>query len=286
MFSGSSKIPVFSYLNPTNLQSNSTSNDLHKNSKPNADDIKPQRKFAGEPVPIPKNITNKHKSTESSSKFFGFLNKNRDADKKIKKKDKAKKINKEDDTKLIKYPAPFVPSKRIIENREYQNQNIIDENRVNRRSDDSSENSEISIPVFRKFGDTNMLKNKKQINNSRNIRQKEENELRNRKINPTAYDNQNDTGFSSLDADCNVSFQSSPKCFGIGSGDKLQKRISDSSSNLSSSTVSDSNSLDSMEHEIIHRKPNNPENLSYLGPFNFRQLLRWAVQGINERVSD
>lgn len=226
-------------------------------------------------MPIPKNVLNKQKSTESSSKFFGFLNKNRDGngkDKKIKKKEKSKKI-KADETKVVKYPAPFIPSKRIIENREYQNQKIIDENRFNRRSDDSSEHSEKSIPLFRKFGDTNMLKNKKQINNSRNIKQKEENEIRNRKINPVAYDNQNDTGFSSLDADCNMPYPSTSK-YNNGSNDKLQKRISDSSSNLSSSTVSDSNSLDSMEHEIIHRKPNNSENLSYLGPFNFRQLLR------------
>ncbi|KAG4070138.1 hypothetical protein HA402_013381 [Bradysia odoriphaga] len=280
---GSSKIPVFSYLNPTNPQLNSTSNDPHKVSKHHIVDRKPQFKFAGEPVPIPKNVSNKQKPTESSSKFFGFLNKNRDVvgkDKKIKKKEKSKKT-KADEGKVVKYPAPFVPTKRIIENREYQNQNIIDENRLNRRSDDSSEHSEISIPVFRKFGDTNMLKNKKQINNSRNIRQKEENELRNRKINPTAYDNQNDTGFSSLDADCHVPLQSTPKCF--NSGDKLQKRISDSSSNLSSSTVSDSNSLDSMEHEIIHRKPTNAENLSYLGPFNFRQLLR-PTQGPTESL--
>lgn len=284
---GSSKIPVFSYLNPTNSQFKTASNDPHKVNKSSTDDTKPQRKFAGEPIPIPKNVAHKQKPTESSSKFFGFLNKNRDAaagkDKRIKKKDKPKKT-KGDESKSIKYPAPFVPSKRIIENREYQNQNIIDENRLNRRSDDSSEHSEISIPVFRKFGDTNMLKNKKQINNSRNIRQKEENELRNRKINPTAYDNQNDTGFSSLDADCNAPpFQSTPKCFNSGSGDKLQKRISDSSSNLSTSTVSDSNSLDSMEHEIIHRKPNNAENLSYLGPFNFRQLLR-PTQGPTESL--
>lgn len=236
------------------------------------DDTKQQRKFSGEPLPIPKNVVNKQKSTESSSKFFGFLNKNRDGngkDKNIKKKEKSKKI-KPEECKVTKYPAPFVPSKRIIENREYQNQKIIDENRLNRRSDDSSEHSEKSIPLFRKFGDTNMLKNKKQVNNSRNVKQKEENEIRNRKINSIAYDNQNDTGFSSLDADCNVPYQSTPK----GSNDKLQKRISDSSSNLSSSTISDSNSLDSMEHEIIHRKPNNSENLSYLGPFNFRQLLR------------
>lgn len=219
---------------------------------------------------------NKQKSTESSSKFFGFLNKNNGKDKKIKKKEKSKK-SRTDEIKVEKYPAPFVPSKRIIENREYQNQRIIDENRVHRRSDDSSEHSEKSIPIFRKFGDTNMLKNKKQINNARNVKQKEENEIRNRKINPTAYENQNDTGFSSLDADCNVPYQNTPKCYNNnnnGSNDKFQKRISDSSSNLSSSTVSDSNSLDSMEHEIIHRKPNNAENLSYLGPFNFRQLLR------------
>lgn len=252
---------------------------MHKNIKANENDTKQHRQFSGAPLPIPKNVTNKQKATESSSKFFGFLNKNRDGngkEKKIKKKEKAQKI-KADDGKAAKYPAPFIPSKRIIENREYQNQKIIDENRLNRRSDDSSEHSEMSIPIFRKFGDTNMLmKNKKQINNSRNVKQKEENEKRNRKINATSYENQNDTGFSSLDAECNVPYQNTPKCFNNnGLTDKLQKRISsDSSSNLSSSTVSDSNSLDSMEHEIIHRKPNNSENLSYLGPFNFRQLLR------------
>lgn len=238
------------------------------------DDNTQQRKFSGEPLAIPKNLANKQKATESSSKFFGFLNKNRDGngkEKKNKKKEKSKKT-KSDESKVEKYPAAFVPSKRIIENREYQNQKIIDENRL-RRSDDSSEHSEKSIPLFRKFGDTNMLKNKRQINNSRNVKQQEENEMRNRKINPIAYDNQNDTGFSSLDADCNVPYQSTiKKSFNSRSNDKLQKRISDSSSNLSSST--DTNSLDSMEHEIIHRKPSNSENLSYLGPFNFRQLLR------------
>lgn len=257
---------------------------------------------------------------ESNKKFFGFLNKQKDAkkDKKKKDKDKSNKNKKKKTTTVVNenlsaaarlsnasdtssaaskdrvYP-PFVPSKRIIEHHEYQN---IKEEAANARSSDKA-------PVLRRFGDTNVLKNKKDFNNINHKLNAAANKLAASKHVTTfaeqSVEHQSSSGdnsfLSSLDAtDCTSSYCAS-KFFNIElkspgkSQFNYKYSAGSSASNLSSgSTISDSNSLDSMEHEIIHRKPTSIGNAggvgasdSYLGPFNFRQLLR-PTQGPTESL--
>lgn len=190
------------------------------------------------------------------------------------------------------YP-PFVPSKRIIEHHEYQN---IKEEAARERAADKA-------PVLRRFGDTNVLKNKKDFNNINHKLNAAANKLASSKHVTTfaeqSVDHQPSSGdnsfLSSLDAtDCTSSYCAS-KFFNIElkspgkSQFNYKYSAGSSASNLSSgSTISDSNSLDSMEHEIIHRKPTAIGNAgaasdSYLGPFNFRQLLR-PTQGPTESL--
>lgn len=251
------------------------------------------------------------------------MNKPKDGkkDKKVKKKDKDNKNKKNKKKKLVVnenasiristsstgssnndplYP-PFVPTKRIIEHHEYQN--IIDEAAIT--------NAEIiqKMPALRRFGDTNILKNKKDFNNlnhkrlsnnKQNISNKttfaEQSNGSNSESHIRNHSNQStDSSFlNSLDSvESNSYFPSKYFNIELKSPSKSQfnyKYSAGSGSNLSGgSTISDSNSLDSMEHEIIHRKPTAnagngaDSNLSYLGPFNFRQLLR-PTQGPTESL--
>lgn len=318
-----SKIPVFSYLSPS-TQFKSVSSDL-KEILRHADK---SYKVIGEEMPLPESTASSSSSDvpaatkpESNKKFFGFLNKQKDAKKDKKKKDKDKsnknkkkktvvnenissaaaQLSNASDTSSAAskdrlYP-PFVPSKRIIEHHEYQN---IKEEAANERAADKA-------PVLRRFGDTNVLKNKKDFNNINHKLNAAANKLASSKHVTTfaeqSVDHRSSSGdnsfLSSLDAtDCTSSYCAS-KFFNIElkspgkSQFNYKYSAGSSASNLSSgSTISDSNSLDSMEHEIIHRKPTaigssgvggGVASDSYLGPFNFRQLLR-PTQGPTESL--
>lgn len=263
----------------------------------------------------------KSQSSNQKTTFFGFLNKPKPSaaaakEKKDKKKEKdrlAKNKNKKNlanassKTKAETNYPPFVPSKRLIDYHDYQNQSVIDE------SKNANQTQLVDKPPrLRQFGDTNILKNKKdkELNNlnKRNLKNianlRSNGETKKYLPNVTtfseidaknllAFETQNDTGFSSLDGECNNSFPNfcTSKYFNVdikngkpSSANALRySGGASSSSNLSGSTISDSNSLDSMEHEIIHRKSANSESMSYLGPFNFRQLLR-PTQGPTESL--
>lgn len=202
-----------------------------------------------------------------------------------------------DESKISSHPQ-FVPSKRIIQHHEYQN--LLEEAAAIKNAAKLIE----KMPALRRFGDTNILKNR-----GENSPQKQQ-ELRTPKRSstkalapsPPSHHNSSsashsDQSFlSSLDpADSycaskffNIALKSSaPPSKSSSSFNYKYSAAASSSSNLSAgSTISDSNSLDSMEHEIVHRKPVNARggaDQSYLGPFNFRQLLR-PTQGPTESL--
>lgn len=246
--------------------------------------------------------------------FFGFLNKPKNVEKEKNNKEKKKekdRLQKNKNKKNIvnstfkvkndnKYP-PFVPTKRIVEHHDYQN--IQDDNSSSNSSGSKNGKNvaaQEKLPKLRQFGDTNILKSKKELNNL-NKKRIEQNRDNNNKfyLNVTSTfsdagcENQHDTGFSSLDGECNSSIGNliSNKFLNTDVKNSNFMRCKymqggGSSSNLSASTISDSNSLDSMEHE--NRKTtnlieSNNNNSSYLGPFNFRQMLR-PTQGPTESL--
>lgn len=185
-------------------------------------------------------------------------------------------------------------SKRIVEHHSYQN--IIEE-----VSTDGQSSRTVQQPSMRHFGDTNILRNKRDDKKS---------PIQKTKPSPVLPSKLNDKKSSSVDSnfllssfdastDCSSSYCAS-KFFNIElksptSASKYKYSVGgggSGASNLSAgSTISDSNSLDSMEHEIIHRKAivggptaaGQDSAMSYLGPFNFRQLLR-PTQGPTESL--
>lgn len=298
-------------------------------------------------------------------KLFAFLHKQKECnipmktssspaaalvEKKNKKKEKQPKAGKANHKKNVPRNVtatqsdkimPFVPSKRIVEHHDYQN--VADDTLHGNGSNKGRVNGEDMVPQYRRFGDTNVLRNNKKpsiaelINHTNNAvnggRVKDgiyrysqsndttemENSLPKSSSPYISCNVTNDTGFSSLD-DTNThttaysQFDSSPRFLNVDIRDRAARfggvspvspldRVSPpiggganhhqnykhsggSSSNISSSNSnsSDINSLDSMEHEIIHRKNNNSsDSMSYLGPFNFRQLLR-PTQGPTESL--
>lgn len=276
----------------------------------------------------------------SHNKFFGFLHKQKDshiplrtsspiADRKNKKKEKQLKDHKHNHKEhqhrnaiwQSDKIAPLVQSKWIVEHIDYPNH-------ANRIDTDSNvnitkiqRNQNVNVPQFRRFGDTNILRNQKkplltklinEIPTADNIYRylqsknatNAENGVTTKSPLPHAASNAKDTGFSSMDGDQTSSLYSQFNSRQYVNVNQHQNRIRsnnvnvaspatspsnnrvrplnnknfDRSPNISSSNSnsSDINSLDSMEHEIIHSKNNNQQSdsMSYLGPFNFRQLLR------------
>lgn len=364
----SSRIPVFSYLNPKFKPSVAVAPTAAiKSTSASPKDISPKPELR---------------------KFFGFLQKarNSDAAKKEKKSKKSKadksenKNNASDKSASVNgangataavalsrasntptsttfYPAPFIPSKRIVQHHEYQN--IADPDAAPIRMAEP-------LPVLRRFGDTNPLR----IRNPAKVQPtviaspalQQLHHYRGSIVQPAPLQRQhfaNSTGdLLSLTAS-DVSTASS-STYGSGlkdqhhnqRGDDDQHELqqqrqrrphsssryignehnyhnqqqqqqqrkqqqqqhlhrkhnasnvgnaaqiisSSAASQLSSgsgTTLSDSNSLDSMEHEIVHRArgPSHQQSFnnkssadqSYLGPFNFRQLLR-PTQGPTESL--
>lgn len=159
------------------------------------------------------------------------------------------------------------------------------------------------MPVLRRFGDTNILKNRRDQGNQQPVRSPKRTSAKSQAPNPPANHQHTSTShsensiLSSLDPHdsyCaskyfNIAIKSPPPATSKSSSSFIYKYspVASSSSNLSAgSTISDSNSLDSMEHEIVHRKPVTTRpgaDQSYLGPLNFRQLLR-PTQGPTESL--
>lgn len=309
MFSSTpSKIPVFSYLNPK-----SPPKPKSTPAKASATD---KQRFRGEAIPLPPTETTK----PEYRKFFGFLNKPREP-KKDKKPPNKKAANKEKDAKAYKKKKqvanenvskanddskaqiPFVPSKRIIQHHEYQN--IADEAAAIK----SAAKLMDKMPGLRKFGDTKILQSRRENQQkSPEPRPPKRSSTKAHAPSPPTHHHHHQSSsashsdqsfLSSLDpADSycaskffNIALKPSsaapPKSSSSSSFIYKYSAGASSSSNLSAgSTISDSNSLDSMEHEIVHRKPigsRGGADQSYLGPFNFRQLLR-PTQGPTESL--
>lgn len=272
--------------------------------------------------------------SQSHNKFFGFLHKQKEshiplrisspiADRKNKKKEKQIKDHKYKEhhhrntiwqsDKI----APLVQSKWIVEHIDYPNNANHTANDANINISKVQRNQNAQMPQYRRFGDTNILRNHKKPlltklineiptadNIYRYLQSKNATNIENgASVKPPSPSNAKDTGFSSMDGDQSSStylqfnsrqyvnvnqHQNRIRSNGIvaspasspsnnrGMARPLNNKNSDRSSNVSSSNSnsSDINSLDSMEHEIIHSKNNNSQSDSYLGPFNFRQLLR------------
>lgn len=332
----SSRIPVFSYLNP---KFKSTAADPRLKGAPLA-------LPAVAPSPAPATAAPSPVARKSAAaavvaeprKFFGFLQKTRATDAtaataaaaaKREKKPKKSKADKSDkagkksaqaavaaaapvaneNTALAlprSYPAPFIPSKRIVEHHAYQN--IIDEAAAIRMVE--------RLPVLRRFGDTNILRQRNPI---RPAADQPSPAARPRLSVRQAFASPHD--LLSLDAS-DASSSSVSSAYGGGGGGRSGSAVrpangaaasandyqrrhaahghhpfrphgqsASSASNLSAgshTTLSDSNSLDSMEHEIVHQRPTTTTTAgrvdqSYLGPFNFRQLLR-PTQGPTESL--
>lgn len=320
--SSHSKIPVFSYLSPS-TQFKSVSSDLKEISGRNADK---SYRVIGEPLPLPTKdtlSTSTAAAVTKVDKFFSFLNKpSKNAEAKKERK-KGKSISVENGSKQHRKkksapPVPaqqasrlsqnsdssgnnqpkLLPSKRIVQHHSYQN--IIEEVSAEGQSNRTVQQQQQQ--PMRHFGDTNILRNKRD-NNVTNQKSPQKT-----KPSPVLPSKSKDKKSSSVDSnfllgsfdasstDCSSSYCAS-KFFNIelkspASVSKYKYSAGGSgASNLSAgSTISDSNSLDSMEHEIIHRKPTagngqaaSGTEMSYLGPFNFRQLLR-PTQGPTESL--
>lgn len=305
-FSTPSKIPVFSYLNPKQPP--------HPKSIPPKPTPTDKQRFKGEALPLP--AAEPTVSKPEQRKFFGFLNKPRDPkkdkkpqNKKLSNKDKDAKAYKKkkpvvnentalqtDDSKNSSHP-PFVPTKRIIQHHEYQN--LLEEAAAIKNAAKLIE----KMPALRRFGDTNIIKNRRE-NQQKPQEQRTPKRTSNKGHAPSPPSHHTSSTISHSDQSFLSSLDPSDsycasKFFNIAlkppappsksSSSFIYKysAAASSSSNLSAgSTISDSNSLDSMEHEIVHRKPVAPRggaDQSYLGPFNFRQLLR-PTQGPTESL--
>lgn len=268
-------------------------------------------------------------------KFFGFLQKPRASDANAAKKEKKPKRSKadkaaekaaakktgtsitatgtavnENNTVAVRH-APFAPAKRIVEHHEYQN--IIDEAAAIRMVE--------RLPVLRRFGDTNILRNrnptKLPVANAHgphyraSVQHQQQQQQQVQMPSPAPAPMVRQTllhgsvgDLLSLDASDGSTASSSYRQHHHlmqhnhhhhHHNHRPHGPSGSSASNLSAgsaTTLSDSNSLDSMEHEIVHQKRSQsqtaaggrgPADQSYLGPFNFRQLLR-PTQGPTESL--
>lgn len=195
-----------------------------------------------------------------------------------------------------KAPMPFpqpqqqVPQKRMIEHHEYQN--ISEETKIDQKS-----------PVMRMFGDTNFLLNhrRKASSNQKesglscgsgvcelmngvyrfsphvtSFAELESNKSGSNRSHPSTLDPQEYQNFN-VSKYLNIDVKT-PNLRSV----KHSHLCSNNSSLSSGSSGSNSlNSFDSVEQAIIFQKNKNPD--SYLGPFNFRQLLR-PTQGPTESL--
>lgn len=188
----------------------------------------------------------------------------------------------------IPQPQQQVPQKRMIEHHEYQN--ISEETKIDSKS-----------PVMRMFGDTNFL-----INQRRKASNQKESGLSCGQgvcelLNGVYRYSPHVTSFAELESNKSGSNRSHPSTldpkeyqnFNVSKYlnidvktpnlRSVKNHLSSNSSSMSSgSSGSNSlNSFDSVEQAIIFQKNKNAD--SYLGPFNFRQLLR-PTQGPTESL--
>ncbi|XP_055693301.1 myosin-IIIb-like isoform X2 [Lutzomyia longipalpis] len=245
-------VPAFSYLSP-NTNTNPVVTDLKqllRHSPPSA------------ATEAPTKLKNTNVAMEQThmKNVLGlvFLNKSTHQRPKKEKRDK----------KTPELPAQKVASRRILQTHEYQNVN-----------EEAKQNKVLKIPVFRKFGDTNIL-----VKNRKNLCMN--NVACGAKFNGVYRPNI--TSFAQMERSPPLPESTSPQHkysnFSISKylnidvkGPRSKVSSSrESSPNLTMSTNSSAKSSGSLE-------PENTEPASYLGPFNFRQLLR-PTQGPTESL--
>ncbi|XP_055600168.1 myosin-IIIb-like isoform X2 [Uranotaenia lowii] len=251
------------------------------------------------------------KLSKSESKVKEKENKEKKKKEKKAKKDKEKSNSEEKSRKESKKKAPMpnpqpqqqVPQKRMIEHHEYQN--ISEETKIDSKS-----------PVMRMFGDTNFLLNHRRKSSgpkesglscgqgvcellngvyrfSPHVTSFDELESNkgsdNRShastLDSKEYQNLNVSKYLNIDVKTpNLRTVRNPHHqYQYHHGHHYSGHLSSNSSSLSggSSGSNSLNSFDSVEQAIIFQKNKNAD--SYLGPFNFRQLLR-PTQGPTESL--
>ncbi|XP_055705542.1 myosin-IIIb-like isoform X4 [Phlebotomus papatasi] len=246
-------VPAFSYLSP-NTNTNPVVTDLKqllRQSPPSAIDSSPQK------------LKNTNVALENSQthlkNVLGLVFHNKSPQQRPKKEKREKKSTE------VPALAQKVASRRILQTHEYQNVN------------EEAKSKVMKIPVFRKFGDTNIL-----VKNRKNL-------CMNNVASGTKFNGiyrPNITSFAQMNRSPPLPESTSPqhkysnfnisKYLNIDVKSKVSSR--ESSPNLtmstSSSAKSSAASLDPSERT---------EPASYLGPFNFRQLLR-PTQGPTESL--
>ncbi|XP_062560634.1 myosin-IIIb-like isoform X2 [Armigeres subalbatus] len=311
-------IPAFSYLNPNGHQilRYSPNNVDQQSSSPSSREQSYRQGSSDQPSPSPPVGHAKPKKQGPKLEYKLKEKENKEKKKKEKKMKKEKEKEKltppssgtssamsnpaEKSRKEAKKKAPMpipqpgqqVPQKRMIDHHEYQN--ISEETKIDSKS-----------PVMRMFGDTNFL-----LNHRRKTSNQKESGLSCGQgvcelMNGVYRFSPHVTSFAELESNKSSSNRSHPSTldakeyqnFSVSKylnidvktpnlrsvKNHQRNRMSSNSSSLSSgSSGSNSlNSFDSVEQAIIFQKNKNAD--SYLGPFNFRQLLR-PTQGPTESL--
>lgn len=285
----------------------------HQSSSPSSRDQSYLQGGSSQPSPSPPVVQGKPKKQSPKQEYKLKEKENKEKkkkDKKVKKEkekatspssgtssamsstvEKSRKEAKKKAPMPVPKPGQQAPPKRVIDHHEYQN--ISEETKIDSKS-----------PVMRMFGDTNFLLNhRKKASNKKesglscgqgmcelmngvykfsphvtSFAELESNKESSNRSNPstieaTEYQNFNVSKYLNIDV----------KTPNLRTVNNQRNRISSNSSSLSSgSSGSNSlNSFDSVEQAIIFQKNKNAD--SYLGPFNFRQLLR-PTQGPTESL--
>ncbi|XP_021707056.1 myosin-IIIb isoform X3 [Aedes aegypti] len=310
-------IPAFSYLNPNGHQILRYSpNNVEQHSPSPSSRDQSYRQPESTPSPSAGQVKVKKQSSKQEYKLKEKENKEKKKKEKKAKKDKekekstsptsgtssalsssAEKPRKEPKKKApmpIPQPSQQIAQKRIIDHHEYQN--ISEETKIDSKS-----------PVMRMFGDTNFLLNHRRRAQNQNQKESglscgqgvcelmngvyrfsphvtsfaelESNKGSNRShpstMDAKEYHHLNVSKYLNIDV-------KTPNLRTVKHHHHRHHMSSNSSSLSSGSSGSNSlNSFDSVEQAIIFQKNKNAD--SYLGPFNFRQLLR-PTQGPTESL--
>ncbi|GAB0099464.1 Neither inactivation nor afterpotential protein C [Sergentomyia squamirostris] len=246
-------VPAFSYLSP-NTNTNPVVTDLKqllRHSPPSSAAVHSQK-------PKNTNVAMENASQTHLKNVLGLMFLNKLPQQRPKKEKRDKKVPE----------LPTLASRRILQAHEYQNVN-----------DDSKNTKVMKIPVFRKFGDTNILaKNRKNLSMNNVACGTKFNGVYRPHITSFAQLEKTPPLPESTSSQHKYSNFNISKYLNIDVKSKASSSSRESSPNLTLSTNSSGKSATSLD---IGRPT--PEPASYLGPFNFRQLLR-PTQGPTESL--